>query len=49
MDCKTARFLLDYARPNSHELDEAEACALSKNIWPAAPTATNKPRRTPGR
>jgi hypothetical protein len=32
MDCKTARFLLDYARPNSHELDETETRALEEHL-----------------
>jgi len=32
MDCKTARLLLDFARPNSHELDAAEARALEEHL-----------------
>ena len=32
MDCKTARLLLEYARPNSHELDETEARALEEHL-----------------
>ena len=32
MDCKTARLLLDYARPNYHELDETEARALEEHL-----------------
>jgi hypothetical protein len=32
MDCKTARLLLDYARPNSHELDETETRALEEHL-----------------
>jgi len=32
MDCKTARFLFDYARPRAHELDPAEAADLEKHL-----------------
>ena len=32
MDCKTARLLLDYARPNHRELDAAEARALDDHL-----------------
>jgi Putative zinc-finger len=32
MDCKTARLLLDYARPNSHELDAAETRAFEEHL-----------------
>jgi hypothetical protein len=32
MDCKTARLLLDFARPNSHELDETETRALEEHL-----------------
>ncbi len=36
MDCKTARLLLDYARPNSHELDETETRALEEHLTSCA-------------
>jgi hypothetical protein len=32
MDCKTAQLLLDYARPNSSELDATEARALENHL-----------------
>ena len=32
MDCKTARLLLDFARPNSHELDATETHALEEHL-----------------
>jgi hypothetical protein len=32
MDCKTARLLLDYARPNSRELDETETRVLEEHL-----------------
>jgi hypothetical protein len=32
MDCKTARLLLEYARPHSHELDETEARTLEEHL-----------------
>jgi hypothetical protein len=36
MDCKTARLLLDYARPNSQELDETETRALEEHLTSCA-------------
>jgi hypothetical protein len=32
MDCKTARFLFDYARPRAHELDPGETADLEQHL-----------------
>ena len=49
MDCKTARLLLDYARPNNRELDAAETRALEDHLGRLRRLRPAGPRRTPGR